>query len=205
MIDFYAWQTSNAQRVGIMLEECGLPYRLHRINLMQGDQLAPAFLAINPAGAVPAIVDPDGPGGATVTLSQSGAIGLYLAEKTGRFMPRDPVRRALALQWSMLALTDCVGASMSMFLLATMAPEKSPADVAFFGERLLRFLKVADDRLADRAWLADELSFADFALYPLWVAHRALADTAGGLPHLERWGAALAARPAVAKAMQPLA
>ena len=205
MIDFYAWQTSNCQRVAIMLEECGLEYRVHKIDLFKGEQENPAFLRINPAGAVPAIVDDDGPGGAPLTLTQSGAIDLYLAEKAGKFLQRDAAPRAQTLQWLMFALTDCAPASSSIFLLTMMAPEKSSANVGFFEQRLLRFFRVADGRLAGRDGLAGELSVADFALYPLYAARKAIADAAGDLPNLTRWGAALAARPGVVKAMQAAA
>ncbi len=205
MIDFYGWQTSNCQRAVIMMEECGLEYRLHKVDLFKGEQQDPAFLRINPAGAVPALVDSDGPGGAPLTLTQSGAIELYLAEKAGRFLAHDPVRRAHTLQWLMFAVTDCAPASTALFLLSMQAPEKSPANVAFFEQRLLRFFRVADGRLAGREWLADELSVADFALYPVYAARKAVADAAGDLPNLARWGAALAARPAVAKAMRAAA
>ena len=101
----------------------------------------------------------------------------------------------------MFAATDCAAASGSIFLLSVLAPEKSPANVAFFEQRTLRYLRVADGRLAGREWLADELSIADFALYPIYAVRKALVDTAGDLPNLTRWGATLAARPAVAKAM----
>ena len=205
MIDFYAWQTSNCQRALIMLEECGLAYRLHKVDLFKGEQQEPAFLQINPAGAVPALVDAEGPGGAPLTLAQSGAIELYIAEKAGKFLAHDPVRRAHTLQWLMFAVTDCAPASMAMFLLTMMAPEKSPANVAFFEQRLLRHLRVAEARLAGRDWLADELSVADFALYPVYATRKAIVDAAGDLPNLTRWGAALAARPAVAKAMRAAA
>jgi len=205
MIEFHAWQTSNCQRVAIMLEECGLPYRVHKVDLFKGEQNDPAFLQINPAGAVPAIIDADGPGGLSLTLTESGAIDLYLAEKAGKFLPREPAQRAQTLQWLMFALTDCAPASMSMFLLSMMAPEKSPANVGFFEQRLLRFFRVADEQLAGRDWLAGELSVADFALYPIYAARKAIADAAGDLHHLPRWGAALAARPGVVKAMQAAA
>jgi len=205
MIDFYAWQTSNCQRVAIMLEECALAYRVHKIDLFKGEQQDPAFLRINPAGAVPVIVDADGPGGAPLTLTQSGAIELYLAEKTGKFIARDPARRAQVLKWLMFAVTDCAPASTSMFLLTMLAPEKSPANVGYFEQRLLRFFRVADGQLAGREWLADELSVADFALYPVYATRKAIADNAGDLPNLKRWGAALAVRPGVATAMQAVA
>jgi GST-like protein len=204
VIDFHTYDTSNGQRVAIMLEECGLAYRVHKVDLARGEQLRPEFLALNPSGAIPVIVDPDGPGGEPLALAQSGAILLYLAEKTGRFLPADPRRRAVAQQWLMHAVSDCAASSGTIYVLSARAPEKSPANVAFFEQRLLRQLRAADARLAGREWLADELSVADFALYPVYAVRKALVDAAGDLPQLTRWGAALAGRPAVARAMQPV-
>jgi GST-like protein len=205
MIDFYTANSSNGQRVAIMLEECGLPYRLHRLDLMAGDQRKPEFLHINPAGAIPAIVDDDAPGGAPLALAQSGAILLYLAEKTGRFLPSAPARRAQALQWLMQATTDTAAASATIFLLSTFAPDKSEANLRFFEDRTVKFLRTADARLAGREFLADELSVADFALYPIAAVRRALVDRAGDLPHLVRWMGAMAARPGVARGAQAAA
>jgi GSH-dependent disulfide-bond oxidoreductase len=205
MIDFYTANSSNGQRVAIMLEECGLPYRLHRLDLMAGDQRKPEFLHINPAGAIPAIVDDDAPGGAPLALAQSGAILLYLAEKTGRFLPSAPARRAQALQWLMQATTDTAAASATIFLLSTFAPDKSEANLRFFEDRTVKFLRTADARLAEREFLADELSVADFALYPIAAVRRALVDRAGDLPHLVRWMGAMAARPGVARGVQAAA
>ncbi len=201
MIDLYTFNTSNGHRASIILEECGLPYRVHKVDLAKGEQRAPEFLNINPAGAIPAIVDHDVPGG-PLKLSQSGAIVLYAAEKTGRFLPTDPARRAQALQWLMLAVTDVARASTSIFLSSAVLPDKSPANVAYFEEQTLRYLRVAEARLAGRDFLADELSVADFALYPLYAVRKALVDKAGDLPDLTRWGAALAARPGVDKGMR---
>jgi GST-like protein len=201
MIDLYTFSTSNGHRAAIILEECGLPYRVHKVDLAKGEQRTPDFLNINPAGAIPAIVDHDVPGG-PLKLSQSGAIVLYAAEKTGRFLPADPARRALALQWLMLAVTDVARASTSIFLSSTVLPDKSPANVAYFEEQTLRYLRVAEARLAGRDFLADELSVADFALYPVYAVRKALVDKAGDLPELTRWGAALAARPGVDKGMR---
>ena len=202
MIELYTAQSSNGQRAAIALEECGLPYRVHKLELMKGEQRTPEFLKINPAGAIPVIVDPEGPGGAPITLSQSGAIAIYAAEKTGKFLPRDPARRALALQWLMFAVTDTASASMMVFFETVLLPEKVPANLAFCEERMLGFFRVADGRLADREWLADELSMADFALYPLCAVRKANIDGAGDMPNLTRWMTAIAARPAVAKAMR---
>src|SRR4030095_15929415 len=99
MSELYTAQSSNGQRAAIVLEECGLPYRVHKLDLMKGEQRTAEFLKINPAGAIPVIVDPDGPGGVPITLAQSGAIALYAAEKTGKFLPRDPGRRSLCSGW----------------------------------------------------------------------------------------------------------
>jgi GST-like protein len=202
MIEFYTWQTSNGLRVAITLEECGLAYRVHPVDLRNGEQRRPEFLALNPAGAVPVIVDPQGPGGAPLTLSQSAAIVLYLAEKSGRYIPRDPARRVAMLQWLAYTIADCAAANMAMFLLSGLAPEQSPANVAFFEERLLRYFRVVDQHLAQREWLADELSVADFSLYPLYAVRKGIVDAAGDLLHLTRWGVSLAARPAVERAMR---
>jgi GST-like protein len=202
VIEFYTWQSSNGQRAGILLEECGFDYRVHKVDLTKGEQRNPEFLKINPAGAIPVIVDPDGPGGKPLTVAQSGAIDLYLAEKAGRFIPVEPSRRVAAYQWFMQALTDCAPTSTGIFFSTILLPDKSPANAAWFEARMQQQFRLADAQLATREWLADELSIADFALYPIYAVRKALADAAGNLKHLERWGAALAARPGVAKAMQ---
>jgi GSH-dependent disulfide-bond oxidoreductase len=202
MIDLYTYQTSNGQRAAIMLEECGFPYRVHKIDLFKGEQQHPDYLAKNPVGAIPTIVDDDGPGGRPLTLTQSGAIALYLAEKAGRFVPADPLRRIAAMQWLMYGMTDCAPASANLFLLGVRAPEKSEQNLAWLTERMLRYFRVVDRRLADREYLADELSVADFSLYPVYAVRKAKIDEADGdLPNLARWGAGLAARPGVAKGM----
>jgi GST-like protein len=201
MIDLYTAGTQNGHRAAVMLEESGLPYRAHRLNLAAGDQKKPEYLEINPAGLIPAMVDHDGPGGRPLTLSQSGAIVLYLAEKTGKFIPKDAARRAIAMQWFMQACTDCAAASGGIFLAAHLAPDKSPANVAFFEQRLLRFLGVVDAQLASHDHLAGELSVADFALYPLVATRMPLIEKAGGLTNLRRWASTLSARPGVAKGM----
>ena len=202
MIDLYTAQSSNGQRAAVALEECGLPYRVHTLELMKGEQRTPEFLKLNPAGAIPVIVDPEGPGGAPITLAQSGAIAIYAAEKTGKFLPRDPVRRALAFQWLMFAITDAASASAMIFFESVLLPEKLPANLAFCEERLVKFFRVADGRLAGREWLADEISIADFALYPICAVRKAYIDNAGDLSNLARWMATTSERPAVAKGMR---
>ena len=204
MIDLYAANSSNSQRVAIMLEECALPYNVHRVDLGKGEQRSDAFLAMNPAGAVPVIVDSDAPGGA-MTITQSGAILLYLAMKTGRYFPQDPARRVRAFEWFMFAASDFSSFSTMLFLSNAILPDKSQANLAFFEDRLSRYLGVANARLASREFLADELSIADFALYPVVRVRYALVEKAGTLTHLARWADALAARSTVARAMAAVA
>jgi GST-like protein len=148
------------------------------------------------------MIDSDGPGGAPITLAQSGAIAIYAAEKTGKHLSSDPRRRALALQWLMYAVTDVTGASMGVFFETVLLPEKVPANLKFCEERLLRYFRVANERLADREWLADELSIADFALYPICAVRKPYIDGAGDMPNLARWMAAIGSRDAVVKAMR---
>lgn len=204
MIDLYAAHSSNSQRVAIMLEECAIAYAVHEVDLARGEQRSDAFLAMNPAGAVPVIVDRDGAGG-SVTLTQSGAILLYLAMKTGRWFPKDPALRARAFEWLMFATTDFSSVSTALFLTKVILPDKSSANAGFFEERLARYFTVANARLETREFLADELSIADFALYPIVRLRYGLVERAGNLPHLVRWSDALAKRPGIARAMAALA
>jgi GST-like protein len=203
MIDLYFAGTANGQRAAIALEETGLAYRLHRVDLAKGEQRSPEFLRLNPAGLIPVIVDSDGPGGKPLTLSQSAAIVLYCAEKSGKFLPRDPGRRALAMQWFMQAASDISGTSGTIFRLENTAPEKSAANVDYFKKRLLAFFSVCDQALAGREFLAGDLSVVDLLLYPNFAARKALLDQAGGFGNLQCWGAAMAARPGVARGMNP--
>jgi len=202
MIDLYTAGTANGHRAAVALEESGLAYRVHKLNLQAGDQRKPEYLKINPAGAIPAIVDDDGPGGKPLALAQSGAIVLYVAEKSGQFIPKDPVRRLAAMQWLMQACSDVAGTSGTIFQLSMVAPEKSAANVEFFEKRLVNALRVADARLASREYLVDEISVADFALYPVVATRKPVIEKHGGLPNLTRWAERMAARPGIAKGMQ---
>ena len=202
MIDFYTAATANGHRAAIALEESGLPYRAHKLDLKAGDQRKPEYLKINPAGAIPAIVDDEGPGGKPLALAQSGAIVLYVAEKSGKFLPKDPARRAVALQWLLYACSDVAGGSGTLFQLSMVAPEKSAPNVEFFEKRLVNALRAADARLADREYLADEISVADLALYPVVATRKPVIEKHGGLPNLAKWAERMAARPGVAKGMQ---
>ena len=202
MIDLYTAGTQNGHRAALALEESGLPYRAHKLNLQAGDARKPEYLKINPAGVIPAIVDQDGPGGRPLALSQSGAIALYVAEKSGKLLPKDPARKAEALRWLMQACTDCAVTSGAIFQLANNAPEKSPVNVEFFEKRLLSFLTACEQHLAGREYFADEFSVADLALYPIVNHRKAMIEKAGAFPSLLAWAARVGARPAVAKGMQ---
>jgi GSH-dependent disulfide-bond oxidoreductase len=201
MIDLYTAGTGNGFRASVALAESGLPHRVHVIDLAKGEQKTPEFLKRNPAGAIPVLVDGEGPGGAELTLCQSGAIVLYLAEKCGKFLPTDPARRALVLQWFMQATTDVAPSSGMIFLSGGALPDKSPANTAFFENRLLGFLRACDRQLAGKDFLVGEISVADLALYPVVATRKALVDKAGDMPNLSRWAAAMAARPGVQRGM----
>jgi len=200
MIDLYTASTGNGRRATVALEECGLPYTVHKLDLSKGESKTPEFLKINPAGAIPAIVDPDGPGGRKVALAQSGAIVLYCAEKSGKLLPKDPAKRAEAYQWFMQATTDIAPTSSSIFYVSTHVPVKDAGNTAYFEQRLLTQLGVVDKQLAGKDYIVGECSIADIALYPVVAARKAMIDAAPGLANVKAWAARMAARPAIAKA-----
>ncbi len=202
MIDLYLAGTANGLRASVALEECGLAYTAHKIDLGKGEQRSADYLKLNPAGQIPVIVDHDGPGGRPLTLAQSGAIILYCAEKTGKFLPRDAAQRALVMECFMQGATDLAPTSGAIFQLEMVAPEKNEAITNHFKKRLLSFFSLFDARLAGREYLAGDISVADLMLYPNYAARKALIDAAGGFANLHRWGAAMAARPGVAKGMK---
>ena len=203
MIELYTAGTGNGRRAAIMLEECKLAYKTHLIEIGKDANKPADFLKINPQGTIPVIVDPPGPGRKTATIvRQSGAILLYLAEKTGKFMPKASGARALTLQWMMAALTDVAPTSTAIFLSTMVMPMKVPAVVGFFENRFIDQCKTFDERLGEVKFLAgDEITVADFALFPIIVGRQALLDKSAGLGKLKRWAAELAQRPATAKAL----
>ncbi len=204
MIDLYMAGTSNGLRASVALEECGLAYTLHKVDLTKGEHKNPQYLKLNPAGLIPTIIDHDGPGGRPLTLSQSSAILLYCAEKSGKFIPGDPARKALAMQWFMQAASDVAGAGTMIFWYGIAAPDKTPANTQWLEQRFLGTLAVVDRHLADHDYLAGEISVADLLLYPNYAGRKALIDQAGGFANLHRWGAAMGARPGVQKGMKVL-
>ena len=188
----------------VVLEEAGLPYRVHKVDLAKGEHRTPEFLKLNPAGLIPVIVDQDGPGGKPLTLPQSGAIILYVAEKTGRFLPKDAVRRAMAYQWFAQGLSDVAATSGALFRVENSVPEKIAGNTDYFKKRLLGFFSVCDARLAGRDFLADEFSVAELMLFPNFALRKSLIDEAGGFANLQRWGAAVGSRPGMQKGMKVL-
>ena len=201
MIDLYLSGTANGFRASVALEEAGMPYQLHKIDLAKGEHRKPEYLSINPAGLIPAIVDQDGPGGKPVTVTQSGAIILYAAEKSGRFLPKDPMRHARAWQWFMQGATDVAATSGALFRVENSVPEKNEANTEYFRQRLLGFFAVCDAHLASHEYFADEFSIAELMLYPNFALRKPMIEKAGGFSNLVRWGASVAARPATQRGM----
>ncbi len=171
VIQLYSLPTPNGIKVSAMLEECGLPYEPHLVNIMQGDQMSEGFTALNPNQKIPAIIDPDGPNGAPTALWESGAILLYLAEKTGQFLSEDPAERLETLQWLMWQMGG-VGPMMGQFAFFNSFggkdwEDKRPLDR--YRTETARLLKVLDNRLDGRDFLmGDHYTIADIAIWP-WV------------------------------------
>ena len=203
MIDLYAAGTSNGMRARIALEECGLPYQLHPIDLAKGEHKTAAFLAMNPNGQIPVIVDREGPGGKPVTLSQSTAILLYCAEKSGKFLPKDPAARPAVLQALMSASTD-VTPTFGAFFAVNRSKEPHAPTAQMFSDRLRAFFKVWDEALAKHKYCAgDEVTVADFSLYAGYARIEGAAPgIVEGLPNVTRWAEAMAARPAIQRALK---
>jgi GST-like protein len=202
MIELYTWGTPNGRKVSIMLEECALPYRVHKIDIGKGEQFTPEFVAINPNSKIPAIVDPQGPDGRPMSLFESGAILVYLAGKTGRFLPPSVRGKYEALQWLMFQMGG-VGPMFGQahhFLRA--AKEPVPYGIERYGKETRRLYGVMDQHLAGTPFLAArEYSIADIATYP-WVArHEWHKVELGEFPNVKRWFETIGRRPAVARGM----
>ena len=201
MIDLYAAPTSNSMRARMALEECGLAYTFHPVALEKGEHKTPQFLSLNPNAQVPVIVDPDGPGGKPITLSQSSAILIYCAEKSGKLMPKDGAARAAMWQALMSGSTDITPTIGSIFAVQRSKEPHAPT-AAMFKDRFRQYLKVWDAALGGQKYAAGaEMTIADISLYAGWVRTKgALADLCEGLPNLERWAKEMGARPAMQRA-----
>ncbi|MBY0298619.1 MAG: glutathione S-transferase N-terminal domain-containing protein [Methylobacterium sp.] len=198
MIDLYYWTTPNGHKVTMFLEEAGLPYTIKPINIGKGEQFQPDFLKIAPNNRIPAMVDhePAG-GGAPVSLFESGAMLLYLAEKTGRFIPSDLRGRAEVLQWLFWQMGGLGPMAGQNHHFVQYAPEQIPYAINRYVNETNRLYGVLDRRLADRAFVAGEAySIADMAIYPWIVPHERQRQNLDEHPHLKRWFQAVAERPA---------
>lgn len=201
MIDLYYWPTPNGHKISIFLEEAGLPYRLHGVNIGQGEQFAPDFLRISPNNRIPAIVDPaPADGGEPVSVFESGAILVYLAEKTGRFLPTELRARNEVMQWLFWQVGGLGPMAGQNHHFGSFAPEKIPYAIERYVRETARLYGVLDRRLADRPFVAGEYSIADMACYPWVVSHPRQQQRLEDFPNLHRWFQAIAERPAVKQA-----
>jgi glutathione S-transferase len=199
MIDLYTASTPNGHKVSVALEELGLPYTVHAVDLARGEQKTPDFLRLNPNGRIPVIVDR---AQGDFTVFESGAILVYLAEQTGRLMPADPKGRSVVMQWLMFQMAG-VGPMMGQAnVFFRYFPEKIQPAIDRYQNESRRLFEVLDGRLAQAQWLADEYSIADIANW-CWVrTHRWSGVSVEGLPHLRRWLDAMKARPACQRGIE---
>lgn len=206
MIDVYSWATPNGHKVHIMLEECGLPYRVHPINIGAGDQFQPEFLKISPNNKIPAIVDSVGPDGQPISLFESGAILLYLAAKTGKLLPRSDRQKFEVLQWLMFQMGGVGPMLGQAHHFRIYAPEKIEYAIKRYTNEAKRLYGVMDKQLATHRYIAgDEYTIADVAIFPWLRSWQNQGIDWADYPHLRKWFDEIAARPAVIRGVQVLA
>lgn len=198
MIDVYFWPTPNGWKITIMLEELGLPYTIVPVEIGKGDQFKPEFLAISPNNKMPAITDPDGPDGEPISIFESGAIMIYLAEKTGQLMPTDVRGRTRVMEWLMFQMSS-VGPLLGQTAhFRRYAPEKIDYAIDRYTNEAGRIYGVIDRRLEDHEYLAGDYSIADIATWP-WILGKHQGQDYDDFPNLKRWRNTMKMRPAVIK------
>lgn len=197
MIDFYTWKTPNGQKVAIMLEEVGLPYKVHLVDLTKQEQFQPAFLKINPNNKIPAIVDHQGPNHRSLSLFESGAILIYLAEKTGMLLPSDLRQKMETLQWLMFQMASVGPMLGQAHHFLHYAAERVPYAIERYVNEAKRIYRVMDNHLATHQYFADEYSIADIAIFPWVNLHERQRIDLDEYSNLKRWHQAIAIRPAV--------
>jgi GST-like protein len=203
MIDLYYWTTPNGHKITIFLEEAGVAYRIVPVNIGKGDQFATDFLRIAPNNRIPAIVDTKpSDGGAPISVFESGAILQYLAEKTGQFLPADVRGRVEVMQWLFWQMGGLGPMAGQNHHFVQYAPERIPYAMERYVNETNRLYGVLNERLADRDFVAGDYSIADMAIYPWIVPYKKQKQSLEDFPHLKRWFAAIAARPAVERAYQ---
>lgn len=208
MIELYTWPTPNGIKIHIMLEEAGLEYNVHPVNIHIGDQFDPEFLKFSPNNKMPAMIDTDGPGGEPISLFESGAMLIYLGEKTGMFYPRDDRLRYETLCWLMFQMGSVgpmLGQNNHFRMYAKEMGHEIEYAIERYGNEARRLYGVVDKRLADNEWLAaGEYTIADMATYPWLRQYERQGIDLGEFPNLKRWYEAIDARPAVAKGREIL-
>ena len=202
MLDVYSWKTSNGRKVTVMVEELGVPYRLHKIDIGAGDQFTDAFSAVNPNQKIPAIVDPEGPQGGPYTVIESGAILMYLAEKHGRFLPQSMAERYEVIQWLMFQMGGVGPMFGQAHHFRMAAKEEVPYGIERYTKETRRLWGVLDGRLEGREYLAGDYSIADIAVFPWTARYEWQGVELDEFPNVARWYRAIAQRPAVARGME---
>jgi GST-like protein len=205
MIDLYSWPTPNGHKVHVMLEECELPYRVTAVDIGAGDQFRPEFLKISPNNKIPAIVDGDGPDGRPMSLFESGAILVYLAGKTGRFLPKDVRGRYEALQWLMFQMGGIGPMFGQAHHFRIYAPEKIEYAINRYTNEAKRLYGVLDRRLAVVPYVAGDYGIADIAIWPWTRSYANQGVDLADYPNVRRWFDAIEARPAVQRGVKVLA
>jgi GST-like protein len=197
MIDIYFWPTPNGYKITVMCEEVGLKYNVIPINIGAGDQFTPEFLKISPNNRMPAIVDHDGPGGKPIAIFESGAIMIYLAEKTGKLMPSDTRGKYNVIQWLMFQMASVGPMLGQAHHFRVYAPEKLEYAINRYTNEAKRIYNVIDKQLGETPYIAGEYSIADIAIYPWLVPHNMQGQNLDDFPNLKKWYEGLRARPAV--------
>ena len=202
-LDLYTWKTSNGRKATIMLEECGLEYNVHPIDISTDMQFSDEFVAINPNSKIPALVDHNGPNGDRITIFESGAILMYLAEKTGLFMPTEPEKKYEVIQWVMFQMADIGPIFGQVHHFKRAAKEKVPYAINRYFNECKRLYGVLDARLENRNFLANEdLSIADFCVLPWVFRHDWQEINLQDFKNVQRWYEMLMSRPALSKGME---
>lgn len=201
-IELYAWDTPNGRKISVALEEMGLPYRVHPVDITKGEQLAPSFLRISPNNKIPAIIDPEGPGGVPVSVFESGAILLYLGEKTGKFLPVDLKHRVPMLEWLMWQMGGFGPMPGQVHHFLSLKNEQDRRyGLERYANETRRLYGVLDRRLAQVEFVAGMLSIADFAILGWAWRHERHQVALGDFPHVGRWYKALSVRPGVQRGL----
>jgi GSH-dependent disulfide-bond oxidoreductase len=202
MIELYTFGTPNGQKISIMLEEIGMDYNVHPINIGKGDQKQPEFLAVNPNGKIPAIVDTDGVDGQPISIFESGAILIYLAEKSGKLLSSDPRKRMETIEWLMFQMAGVGPMFGQLGYFGRFAPVKIDHAIERYTNEAKRLLGVLDKRLSVTEFLATDYSIADIATFTWITRHEFVGLGLDEVPHIQRWHDLISARPAVQRGLK---